>query len=119
MLQLTIWSLPSLIATILAGYTLRRVRGNPSVRALPPCCGYAAASCVDRRQLLGTMVTQPDLKLLVGKWRRWAAATSRSAGSASLSHGAAARADRAAVARRAGGTADDYRAAGVQQRLHA
>ena len=68
MLQLTIWSLPSLIALILAGYTLHRVRGNPSIPGVTAMEWLCASVMIwTAGQLLGTLVTDPDLKLLSAK----------------------------------------------------
>jgi len=68
MLQLTIWSLPALIALILAGFTFQRVRGGaavPGVNAMLWLCGCVMVwtAC----QLGGTLVITPSLKLLFAK----------------------------------------------------
>src|SRR5262245_21515337 len=68
MLQLTIWSLPSLIALILAGYTLHRVRGNPTIPGVTAMQWLCASVMIwTAGQCLGTLVTDPDLKLLCAK----------------------------------------------------
>jgi diguanylate cyclase (GGDEF)-like protein len=69
MLQLTIWSLPALIALILAGFTFHRIHGGapvPGVNAMLWLCVCVMVwtAC----QLGGTLVTQPDLKLLFAKF---------------------------------------------------
>jgi diguanylate cyclase (GGDEF)-like protein len=68
MFQLTIWSLPSLVALILAGYTLRQVRRNPNVPGVVPMMGLCICVMVwSGGQFLGTLVTQPSLKMLAMK----------------------------------------------------
>ena len=69
MLQLTIWSLPALIALILAGSTFRRIRRGapvPGVNAMAWLCICVMiwTGC----QLLGTLVTTANLKLLFAKF---------------------------------------------------
>ena len=68
MFQLTVWSLPSLAAVILAGYTLYLVRRSPNVPGVTPM--LALCACVilwSGGQLLGTLVTTPALKMFALK----------------------------------------------------
>jgi diguanylate cyclase (GGDEF)-like protein len=65
MFQVTVWSLPSLIALLLAIYTLRVVRRSPSVPGVTPM-SYLCATVVlwSGGQLFGTLVTTPTLKIV-------------------------------------------------------
>ena len=68
MFQLTVWSLPSLVALILAGYTLQLVRRNPKVPGVTPMMGLCICVMIwSGGQLFGTLVTEPSLKMLAIK----------------------------------------------------
>ena len=68
MFQLTVWSLPSLAAVILAGYTLLLVRRSPNVPGVTPMLALCACVMIwSGGQLLGTLVTTPALKMLALK----------------------------------------------------
>ncbi|HTK96570.1 MAG TPA: diguanylate cyclase [Pseudomonadales bacterium] len=65
MFQLTIWSLPSLIALILASHTYRVVRRSPSVPGVTALLGLSACVMVwSAGQLFGTLTTTAELKML-------------------------------------------------------
>jgi diguanylate cyclase (GGDEF)-like protein len=65
MFQVTVWSLPSLIALLLAIYTLRVVRRSPNVPGVTPMlCLCASVIVWSGGQLFGTLVTTPELKML-------------------------------------------------------
>ncbi len=68
MFQLTIWSLPSLIALVLAGSTLRFARRNPGVPGVTPLLGLCLCIMTwSGGQFLATLVTTPSLKMLAVK----------------------------------------------------
>ena len=68
MFQLTIWSLPSLAALALAGYTLHIVRRSPNVPGVTPLVALCICVIVwSGGQLLGSLVTAPSLKALALK----------------------------------------------------
>ena len=68
MFQLTIWSVPSFVALLLTGSTLRRVRQNPNVPGVIPMLGLCICVMIwSAGQLFGTLVTDPSLKMLAIK----------------------------------------------------
>ncbi len=65
MFQLTVWSLPSLIALVLASYTLRVVRRSPNVPGVTALLGLCLCVIVwSAGELFGTLTTTPELKQL-------------------------------------------------------
>ena len=64
MFQLTIWSLPSLIALVLASHTFRVVRRSPNVPGVTALLGLSICVIVwSAGQLFGTLTTTPALKM--------------------------------------------------------
>ena len=68
MFQVTVWSLPSLIASLLAIHTLRVVRRSPNLPGVTPML-YLCTTVIlwSGGQLLGTLVTTPTLKILASQ----------------------------------------------------
>jgi diguanylate cyclase (GGDEF)-like protein len=68
MFQLTVWSLPSLAAVVLAGYTLHLVRRSDNVPGVTPMLALCACVLIwSGGQLVGTIVATPFLKMLALK----------------------------------------------------
>ncbi|HET6470988.1 MAG TPA: diguanylate cyclase [Pseudomonadales bacterium] len=64
MFQVTVWSLPSLTALLLAVYTMRVVLRRPNAPGVTPMLFLCASVAVwSGGQLLGTLVTDPTLKM--------------------------------------------------------
>jgi diguanylate cyclase (GGDEF)-like protein len=68
MIQLTIWSLPSFLALVLAGYTFHLARRNPAVPGVTPMLGLCICVMIwSAGQLLATLVTDPSWKMFAVK----------------------------------------------------
>jgi diguanylate cyclase (GGDEF)-like protein len=68
MFQVTFWSLPSLIALLLAIHTLRVVRRSPNLPGVTPMSYLCVTVIVwSGGQLFGTLVTTPTLKTLAAQ----------------------------------------------------